>query len=72
MESNDRKKDNIGLGMQFRKERKRQGLTQTEVAKASEVGINYYAQIERGEVNPSYEIMKSIAKALKMKSLDIK
>lgn len=72
MTSNDGKKVNQDLGNQFRKEREKQRLTQAEVAKASGVGINYYAQIERGEVNPSYEIMRSIAKALKMKSLDIK
>ena len=48
--------------------RERLNLTQAEVAeKAGNVTVNYYAMIERGEVNPSFNKMKSIAKVLKLK-----
>jgi len=42
-------------------------LTQAEVAKKADMTVNYYAMIERGEVNPSFEKIKSIAKVLKLK-----
>ena len=48
--------------------REKLNLTQAEVAeKAANVTVNYYAMIERGEVNPSFEKIKRIAKVLKLK-----
>ena len=32
---------------------------------------NYYARIERGEENPSYEVLEKIIKALKVKSSEV-
>lgn len=55
------------LGKTIKKAREKEKLTQAEVAKKANIHVNYYAQIERGEVNPSYEILESIAKALKTK-----
>ncbi len=51
----------------------RKGKKLTQVALAKKVGIssNYYSRIERDEENPSLEILKDIAKALKVKSCDI-
>ena len=42
-------------------------LIGAEVAKKAKMTTNYFAMIERGEVNPSFEKIKSIAKVLKLK-----
>ncbi|TSC90373.1 MAG: hypothetical protein G01um10145_45 [Microgenomates group bacterium Gr01-1014_5] len=55
------------LGKTIKKARKQAKLTQVEVAEKAGVHVNYYARIERGEVNPSFEILESIARALKTK-----
>lgn len=59
------------LGDKLRKAREKTGLTQAEVAEKADVNNNYYAVIERGEANPSYEILQRITKVLKIKSLDL-
>ena len=46
-------------------------MTQAAVTEKASTGSNYYAQIERGEVNPSYTLLRSIAKALKTKLTDL-
>lgn len=35
------------------------------------ISANYYARIERGEENPSFEILKGLTAALKVKSSEI-
>jgi transcriptional regulator with XRE-family HTH domain len=47
--------------------REKLDMTQLDVAEKADMTVNYYAMIERGEVNPSFEKMKSIAKVLKLK-----
>ena len=42
-------------------------MTQAQVALKADITTNYYARIERGEVNPTANIIDSIAKALKIK-----
>jgi transcriptional regulator with XRE-family HTH domain len=59
------------LGSKLKEARKKVGLTQAEVAEAAEVNTNYYARIERGEENPSFEKLNRIMKVLKMKTLDV-
>lgn len=59
------------LGLNIKKARKKAGLTQVEVAEKADIHVNYFARIERGEVNSSIEILEQIAKALKVKSSDI-
>ncbi|KKR28707.1 MAG: DNA-binding protein [candidate division CPR2 bacterium GW2011_GWD2_39_7] len=59
------------LGEKIKKAREKAGLTQSEVAAAADINVSYYAQIERGEVNPSFEKLHSITKVLKLKSFDI-
>ncbi len=59
------------LGRKIKKARQKADLTQAEVANKAMIHVNYFAQIERGEVNPSYEVLEAIAKALKVKSSDI-
>lgn len=52
---------------QVREARRKMNLTQAEVAEKSGMTENYFAMIERGEMNPSYEKLKSIARVLKLK-----
>ncbi|OQB05419.1 MAG: anaerobic benzoate catabolism transcriptional regulator [bacterium ADurb.Bin212] len=59
------------LGDKVRKAREKARLTQAEVAEKAGINSSYYAQIERGEVNLSVDKLQSIAKVLKIKSLDI-
>ena len=59
------------LGKKLRKARERKELTQEEVAKMSGVSVNYYARIERGEVNSSVEKIRKIIVALGIKSSEI-
>lgn len=59
------------LGKNIKKARAKAKLTQAEVAEKVGIHVNYFAMIERGEVNPSYEILEGIAKALKIKSSEI-
>lgn len=61
----------IALGKKFRSAREGLKMTQTEVAENSGVSINYYARIERGEENPTFDVLQKIMKALHIKSLDV-
>ena len=55
------------FGERVKTAREKLGLTQLEVAEKADMTVNYYAMIERGEVNPSFEKIKGIAKVLKLK-----
>jgi len=59
------------IGKKLKTLRKGRGLTQVALAKKVGISSNYYSRIERDEENPSLEILKDIAKALKVKSCDI-
>ncbi len=59
------------LGKKIKEARKQRGLTQSDVAEKADTSANYFAQIERGEVNPSYTLLQAIAKALKIKLTDL-
>lgn len=50
----------------FKAARKTAKLTQAQVAVKAEIHTNYYARIERGEVNPTSDVLNSLAKALKI------
>lgn len=52
---------------QVREARRKMNLTQADVAEKAGMTVNYFAMIERGEMNPSYEKLKSIARVLKLK-----
>jgi transcriptional regulator with XRE-family HTH domain len=62
-------KEDIGKKVKAVRESKK--LTQAEVAEKAGVSVNYYARLERGEVNPSSEIIGKIAKAFGVKSSSI-
>lgn len=59
------------IGKNLKKLRKEKHLTQVELAERAKISSNYYARIERDEENPSLEVLKDIAKALKVKSSEI-
>jgi len=59
------------LGEKLLLAREKAKLTQAEVAEKAEIHVNYFARLERGEVNPSYEVLVRIIKALKIQSTDI-
>lgn len=71
MRSEDIKKIRQELGERIRQAREKANLTQLEVAEMADINISYYAQIERGEVNPSFEKLHSITTALGIKTLDM-
>ncbi|HSX42040.1 MAG TPA: helix-turn-helix transcriptional regulator [Candidatus Saccharimonadales bacterium] len=71
MNSPKSKKIRKDLGQKLRTAREQLGLIQAEVAKKADITDNYYAMIERGEANPSYEKLQKILKVLNIKSLDL-
>ena len=64
----DIKKD---IGDKLKKARKKKKLRQSDLARLAGINANYYAKIERGEVNSSTEILQKIIEALKIKSSEI-
>lgn len=69
--TDDITKKQKSIGEQLREAREKLHLTQLEVAKASDVSTNYYAQMERDDVNPSVEKLKQVKKILKIKEIKI-
>lgn len=52
------------IAKQVGKAREKKGLTQAEVAQKAEISVTYYAMIERGEENPSSDILGKLGKVL--------
>jgi DNA-binding XRE family transcriptional regulator len=59
------------LGDKIRKLRESLEFTQADVASNADLHVNYFARLERGEVNPSYETLRKIAKALQVTSKEL-
>lgn len=59
------------LGEKLRKAREKSGLTQAEVAEKADITVTYYAMAERGEVNPSFDILHKLIKIFKVNPSDI-
>lgn len=59
------------IASKLRKYRLRMGLKQVDVAKKAKIYPNYYAKIERGEINTTIEKIEKIFKALGVKSSKI-
>ena len=59
------------FGKNIRIVRNKIGLTQQQVADKGKMHVNYYARIERGEENPSFETLEKIIKALGIKSKEV-
>ena len=58
----------VKFGQNIRKARTKAGLTQEQLAERADLHANYYARVERGEENPSYETIEKIVKALRTKA----
>lgn len=71
MDTHDQVKARKELGGKLRTAREAAKLTQLEVATAAGVHVNFYARVERGEENPSFDKLRGIMKALNIKSLDL-
>ena len=61
--------DLTALGQKMREARKKKDLTQQELADLSHVSVKQIASIEKGQINPSYLILRALAKILHI-SLD--
>ena len=61
--------DLTALGQKMREARKKKDLTQQELADLSHVSVKQIANIEKGRMNPSYLILRALAKVLHI-SLD--
>ena len=61
--------DLTALGQKMREARKKKDLTQQELSDLSHVSIKEIAKIENGQMNPSYLILRALAKVLNI-SLD--
>lgn len=59
------------MGKKLKGIREQRNLSQEEVAKTTGISITYYAGIERGEENPTYAVLESICKSLRIKSSEI-
>lgn len=59
------------FGDNLRGIRAKRKMSQEEVALAVGISVTYYAGIERGEENPTYAVIESICKALKVKSAQV-
>ena len=65
--------NNKELSSKLKTAREKLGLTQEEVAKLAEIKGkgNYYAKIERGEINLTMKNLRKIIKALKIDASEI-
>lgn len=60
--------DFAAFGKNLKRARYRKDLTQAEVAQKAGVNVNYYARLERGEANPTLELLSKITRILDVKS----
>ena len=65
------KKKTMNIGVVTRRLRKAKGMTQEELALASNLDRSYYGEIERGEKTPSLPTTFKIAYGLKMEPEDL-
>lgn len=54
------------LGTILRNAREKKQLTQVQVAEKTDMTVNYYAMIERGEANLSFDKLRKLTKLLKV------
>ncbi len=66
MISKQEKKNRKELGDKLRQTREKMDFTQAEVAEKTGITVNYYAMIERGEVNPSLSKVRKLLNVLKI------
>ena len=61
----------IKIGKNIRRMREKQGRTQEDVSSEAGIEMSYYSKVERGEANPSLEIIFMVIRALHTKSSSI-
>lgn len=61
----------IILGKRMRKIREQQKRDQIEIAEDAGIDKSYYARLERGEANPTLEVLYAVMRALRVKSSEI-
>jgi transcriptional regulator with XRE-family HTH domain len=71
MTNSEYNKARVALGRKLLDARESLSLTQSEVAEKSSMHVNYYARMERGVANPSFEKLQSVMRVLKLNSLDL-
>lgn len=64
-------KSRIEFGEKLKRAREKKEISQAQVAGLVEIHPNYYARIERGNANPSLDILLKIARVLDIKSSTI-
>ena len=52
------------LGMRLKEARKKRGFTQERLAAISGISARHIANVEKGDVNPSFEVLSTLVKAL--------
>lgn len=58
------------LGIRLAQLRKRQGISQEELAYRAEIDRTYISQMERGVCNPSLLVLSKVAAVLEVKLVD--
>jgi len=71
MDSANDNNSNKELGRLLKQARLNAQLTQSDVANEAGMNVNYYARIERGEINTTFEKIQTLMKVLKLKSLKL-
>jgi len=71
METTDQLKAREEVGRKIKQIRETKKLTQADVANEAGIDVNYFAMIERGEVNFTFDKLYRIIKALKVKSSQV-
>ena len=61
----------VSIGLKIKARREAKKLTQAELADLAGIKVNYFAMIERGEVNFTFDKIYRIIKALKVKSSQV-
>lgn len=69
MSMKDSQEGDKQLGSQIKNAREDKDLTQAEAAGKSGITSNYFAMLERGEANPTWNILKMIFKTVGLKFL---
>lgn len=52
------------LSMRLKEARKKRGFTQEHLADITGLSVRHIANIEKGDVNPSFEVLSALVKAL--------
>ncbi len=59
------------LGIKLKEAREKQKLTQADVAENTDMTVNYYAMVERGETNLTHDKISKLFKFLKLKASEL-